>query len=167
MSGGIPHRAFGPRLASSSSQTLTAGIDWRRPAVARSRSGALLHERQLDPEEQPRSPTARSSHGRAGDTSRQHPWPWLLRGFCLFAKRSEKGRFTWPNTRQGAVTLTPAQMSMLLGRLEWRAPQKTWAPTVAGKVTTATKSFCSAGSETDRSEPCRSCPISSPTTSPS
>ena len=34
--------------------------------------------RQLDPEEQPRSPTARNRHGRAGDSSRQHPWPRLL-----------------------------------------------------------------------------------------
>ena len=40
--------------------------------------GALLHLRQLDPEEQPRSPAARQGHGRAGDTSQQHPWPWLL-----------------------------------------------------------------------------------------
>ena len=57
---------------------------------------------------------------------------WDGQGFCLFAKRLEKGRFTWPNTKEGAVTLTPAQMSMLLEGLEWRAPQKTWAPTVAG-----------------------------------
>jgi transposase len=48
----------------------------------------------------------------------------------------EKGRFTWPNTKEGAVTLTPAQMSILLEGLEWRAPQRTWtpagAPTLAG-----------------------------------
>jgi transposase len=35
-------------------------------------------------------------------------------------------------TKDGAVTLTPAQMSMLLEGLEWRNPQKTWAPTLAG-----------------------------------
>ena len=39
---------------------------------------------------------------------------WDGQGFCLFAKRLEKGRFTWPATKEGAVTLTPAQMSMLL-----------------------------------------------------
>jgi DNA replication protein DnaC/transposase len=33
---------------------------------------------QLDPEDQPRSPTARSRHGRAGDRPQQHPWPPLL-----------------------------------------------------------------------------------------
>jgi transposase len=53
---------------------------------------------------------------------------WDGQGFCLFAKRLEKGRFTWPNTKEGAVTLTPAQMSMLLEGLEWRAPQRTWTP---------------------------------------
>jgi transposase len=57
---------------------------------------------------------------------------WDGQGFCLFAKRLEKGRFTWPSTKEGAVTLTLAQMSMLLEGLEWRNPQQTWAPTLAG-----------------------------------
>jgi transposase len=39
---------------------------------------------------------------------------WDGQGFCLFAKRLEKGRFVWPLTKEGSVTLTPAQMSMLL-----------------------------------------------------
>jgi transposase len=39
---------------------------------------------------------------------------WDGQGFCLFAKRLEKGRFTWPITKEGTITLTPAQMSMLL-----------------------------------------------------
>jgi transposase len=42
------------------------------------------------------------------------------------------GRFTWPSTKEGAVTLTLAQMSMLLEGLEWRNQQQTWAPTLAG-----------------------------------
>ena len=53
-------------------------------------------------------------------------------GMCLFAKRLEKGRFTWPATKEGSVALTPAQMSMLLEGLEWRAPQRTWQPILAG-----------------------------------
>ena len=57
---------------------------------------------------------------------------WDGQGFCLFAKRLEKGRFTWPITKEGTITLTPAQLSMLLEGLEWRITQKTWAPTVAG-----------------------------------
>jgi transposase len=57
---------------------------------------------------------------------------WDGQGFCLFAKRLEKGRFVWPITKEGAVTLTPAQLSMLLEGIDWRAPQRTWQPTVAG-----------------------------------
>jgi transposase len=35
-------------------------------------------------------------------------------GLCLFAKRLEKGRFVWPSPADGKVTITPAQLSMLL-----------------------------------------------------
>jgi transposase len=35
-------------------------------------------------------------------------------GFCLVAKWLEKGRFTWPATKEGSVTLTQGQMSKLL-----------------------------------------------------
>jgi transposase len=68
--------------------------------------------------------------GRRGD--RVKILYWDGQGFCLFAKRLEKGRFTWPNTKEGSVTLTPAQLSMLLEGLERRAPQATWTPTLAG-----------------------------------
>lgn len=57
---------------------------------------------------------------------------WDGQGFCLFAKRLERGRFVWPITKAGVVTLTPAQLSMLLEGIDWRAPQRTWQPTVAG-----------------------------------
>jgi transposase len=57
---------------------------------------------------------------------------WDGQGFCLFAKRLERGRFVWPITKKGPVTLTPAQLSMLLEGIDWRAPQRTWQPTVAG-----------------------------------
>jgi transposase len=68
--------------------------------------------------------------GRRGDLIKILYWDG--QGFCLFAKRLEKGRFTWPNTKEGAVSLSPAQLSMLLEGLEWRAPQKSWQPTLAG-----------------------------------
>ena len=45
-------------------------------------------------------------------------------GFCLFAKRLEKGRFIWPITRAGVVTLSPAQLSMLLEGIDWRAASR-------------------------------------------
>lgn len=58
-------------------------------------------------------------------------------GMCLFAKRLERGRFVWPNSSSGdavdrAVTITPAQLAYLLEGIDWRLPQRTWRPQVAG-----------------------------------
>lgn len=53
-------------------------------------------------------------------------------GLVLYAKRLERGRFVWPSTRDGVVTLTPAQLSMLLEGMDWRMPTRTWRPEVAG-----------------------------------
>ena len=57
---------------------------------------------------------------------------WDGQGLCLFAKRLERGRFIWPQAKDGAVTLTPAQLSMLLEGIDWRMPARTWRPEVAG-----------------------------------
>ena len=53
-------------------------------------------------------------------------------GLCLFSKRLDRGRFVWPVTATGAVTLTPAQLSMLLEGIDWRRPERTFTPTLAG-----------------------------------
>ncbi len=53
-------------------------------------------------------------------------------GLCLFAKRLERGRFIWPSTVGDAVTITPAQLGYLLEGIDWRAPQRTVRPQVAG-----------------------------------
>ena len=53
---------------------------------------------------------------------------WDGQGFCLFAKRLEKGRFIWPMTKEGSVSLTSAQLSMLLEGIDWRRPTRTWQP---------------------------------------
>ena len=45
---------------------------------------------------------------------------WDGSGLCLFAKRLEKGRFVWPRVENGAITLTPAQLAMLIEGLDWR-----------------------------------------------
>jgi transposase len=45
---------------------------------------------------------------------------WDGSGLCLFAKRLERGRFVWPRVKEGAVTLTPAQLAMLIEGLDWR-----------------------------------------------
>jgi transposase len=69
--------------------------------------------------------------GRRGDLVKIL-W-WDGQGLCLFAKRLEKGRFIWPNTTQATtVTLTPAQLSMLLEGIDWRAPVRTFRPELAG-----------------------------------
>ena len=57
---------------------------------------------------------------------------WDGQGLCLYAKRMEKGRFVWPQAKDGAVSLTPAQLSMLLEGIDWRMPIRTWRPELAG-----------------------------------
>ena len=49
-------------------------------------------------------------------------------GLLLLAKRLEKGRFVWPQATSGSVSLTPAQLSMLLEGIDWRMPARTWQP---------------------------------------
>lgn len=46
-------------------------------------------------------------------------------GMCLFAKRLDRGRFVWPQSPDGCVSLTPAQLSMLLEGIDWRHPRRT------------------------------------------
>src|SRR5262249_46810972 len=53
-------------------------------------------------------------------------------GMCLFAKRLERGRFIWPSPADGTVAITPAQLGYLLEGIDWRLPQRTWRPEVAG-----------------------------------
>jgi transposase len=53
-------------------------------------------------------------------------------GSCLFSKRLEKGRFVWPAAKDGKLSLTPAQLAMLLEGIDWRMPQRTWHPLSAG-----------------------------------
>ena len=52
-------------------------------------------------------------------------------GLCLFAKRLEEGRFIWPQATEGIVSLTRAQLSMLLEGIDWRRPKRTWTPELA------------------------------------
>jgi len=53
-------------------------------------------------------------------------------GACLFSKRLERGRFIWPTSAEGAVTISPAQLGYMLEGIDWRAPQHTWRPELAG-----------------------------------
>ena len=56
---------------------------------------------------------------------------WDGDGLCLFAKRLERGRFVWPRVEQGAVSLSRAQLSMLLEGIDWRRPVRTAAASLA------------------------------------
>jgi transposase len=67
--------------------------------------------------------------GRAGDRVKIL-W-WSGDGMCLFAKRLERGRFVWPQAREGAAHLTQAQLSMLLEGIDWRRIERTYTPTLA------------------------------------
>ena len=64
--------------------------------------------------------------GRRGDLIKVL-W-WDGDGLCLFAKRLERGRFIWPQADDGTISLTPAQLSMLLEGIDWRRPARTSAP---------------------------------------
>ncbi len=67
--------------------------------------------------------------GRRGDRVKIL-W-WDGDGLCLYAKRMERGHFVWPRAESGTVSLSAAQLSMLLEGIDWRAPARTQAPTRA------------------------------------
>ena len=67
--------------------------------------------------------------GKRGDLIKML-W-WDGDGLCLFAKRLERGRFLWPQAASGTVSLTPAQLSMLLEGIDWRRPVRSYAPQMA------------------------------------
>ena len=52
-------------------------------------------------------------------------------GLCLLSKRLERGRFVWPKADSGTVALSRAQLSMLLEGIDWRSPERTFAPPLA------------------------------------
>lgn len=68
--------------------------------------------------------------GRRGDLLKII-W-WDSQGACLFSKRLEKGRFVWPAARDGKISLSGSQLSMLLEGIDWRMVQKTWRPLSLG-----------------------------------
>ena len=53
-------------------------------------------------------------------------------GISLYAKRLERGRFQWPTTSGGAVSISAAQLGYLLEGIDWRNPVRTWRPSRAG-----------------------------------
>ena len=66
--------------------------------------------------------------GRRGDLLKVLWWDGT--GLCLMAKRLERGRFIWPRAESGSVSLSAAQLSMLLEGIDWRHPIRTGAPLI-------------------------------------
>jgi len=57
---------------------------------------------------------------------------WDGQGACLFTKRLKRGRFVWPATKEGKVSLSRAQLAMLMEVIDWRIVQKTWRSSMVG-----------------------------------
>lgn len=53
-------------------------------------------------------------------------------GMSLYAKRLERGRFIWPAATSGAVSISAGQLAYMLEGIDWRNPQRTWRPELAG-----------------------------------
>ena len=105
---------------------------------ARGRRGAIMRRRAGDARTEGK-PCFRSYKPLVGRSGRCCCVPWwrgdLIKllwwtgdGLCLLAKRLERGRFIWPQASSGSVTLTQAQLSMLLEGIDWRRPERTWRP---------------------------------------
>ena len=107
----------------------------RRRYVAERRAGFIDHAAELAAlvqvklEQSPFSGHVFVFRGRRGDLIKVL-W-YDGDGLCLFAKRLERGRFVWPQAASGSVSLTRAQLSMLLEGIDWRRPERTWDPQMA------------------------------------
>jgi transposase len=111
---------------------LPAGVQvWLAAGATDMRKGfdglAALVQQQLA--EDPFSGQLFVFRGRRGDRLKIL-W-WDGDGLCLFAKRLERGRFVWPQATSGVVSLSAAQLSMLLEGIDWRRPERTYAPQLA------------------------------------
>jgi transposase len=59
---------------------------------------------------------------------------WDGNGLCLFTKKLDQGGFIWPRMSDpgDTVTLSPAQLAMLIEGIDWRTPERRWRPAIAG-----------------------------------
>jgi transposase len=121
----LMHFAIDDRFAGGHSHL--SGM-WPYGYAARFRWVALMVQEVL--ERDPFSGALFAFRGKRGDLIKLL-W-WDMQGLCLFSKRLEKGRFVWPMAATGTVSLTGAQLSMLLEGIDWRAPVRSWRPSSAG-----------------------------------
>lgn len=98
---------------------------WIAAGVTNMRRGftGLSAQVQIALEQEPLSGHVFVFRGRRGDLIKVL---WFDGdGLCLFAKKLERGRFIWPKAENGTVSLTRAQLSMLLEGIDWRRPVRT------------------------------------------
>jgi transposase len=111
-------------LATGTQIWIVAGVtDLRRSFVGL--SGMV----QTALEQSPSSGQVFVFRGKRGDLIKVL-W-WDGDGLCLLAKRLERGRFIWPQATRGTVSLTAAQLAMLLEGIDWRRPVRSYAPQLA------------------------------------
>jgi len=54
-------------------------------------------------------------------------------GFCMYYKLLDQGKFTWPKSEEcKSVSITSAQLSMLLEGIDWRTPVWSTPPEYIG-----------------------------------
>ena len=66
--------------------------------------------------------------GRKGDSIKCLFWD--RQGMVLYAKKLDRGRFVWPQAKDGVVSLTMGQLAMLLEAIDWRNTAWTARPEV-------------------------------------
>jgi len=100
-------------LPSSTSIWIAAGVtDMRRGFTGLSAAAQTVLEQN------PYSGHVFVFRGKRGDLVKVL-W-WDGDGLCLFAKRLERGKFVWPPLADGTMTLTPAQLALLIEAMDWR-----------------------------------------------
>ncbi len=80
---------------------------------------------------------------------------WDGSGLCLFAKRLERGKFVWPPIVDGTLTLTPAQMALLIEAMDWERRetgerQRVQVPYDEGVANHIGPESCAGGREAER-----------------
>jgi transposase len=53
-------------------------------------------------------------------------------GMSLYAKRLERVRFAWRSPTDGVVLISAPQLGYIREGIDWRHPQHTWRPEMAG-----------------------------------
>jgi transposase len=77
-----------------------------------------------------RQDPSRATCSGSGSQGQPHQWT----GICIFTKRLEHGVFLWSSNVEpgGTLPLRPAQLSLLIDGVDWRAPERQWRPAMGG-----------------------------------